>query len=189
MHQRAAQQKSLLVRDVGVVALSILIAIVLVRTNALTNLLTSTAKLQFLGTFLAGLFFTSIFTTAPAVVTLGQIAQNSSLLMTAGIGALGAVLGDVLIFWFVEDKLEDHLGKLLSEEGMFKRTRKLFRAPLFRWLTFLAGGILLALPLPTDELAISILGAEKMRLSRFTLLSLVFNFLGILLIGLVARAV
>ena len=57
----------------------------------------------------------------------------------------------------------------------------------FRWLTFLVGGLIIASPLP-DELGISILGFSKMKVSWFIAISLVFNFIGILLIGVVARA-
>ena len=50
-----------------------------------------------------------------------------------------------------------------------------------------AGGLILASPLP-DELGVAVLGFSKMRLKYFALLSFVFNFLGIAVIGLVARA-
>jgi hypothetical protein len=177
----------LLVHDVGIIVLSVLIALILMRTDILVNILTSTKELEFLGSFIAGLFFTSIFTTAPAIVTLGEISQASSILGTAFFGTLGAVVGDLIIFRFVEDRLSAHFVELLKEEGVYRRTKKLAKAPLFKWLTFIIGGAILASPLP-DELGISILGASKMRASRFAAMSFVFNFVGIVIIGLIARS-
>lgn len=176
----------LLVHDVGIIVLSVLVAVILVRTDVLVNILTSTKELEVVGSFIAGLFFTSIFTTAPAIVTLGEIAQVNAIIGTAFVGALGAVIGDMIIFRFVEDRLSAHFVELLKEEGVYRRTKRLARAPLFKWLTFIAGGVILASPLP-DELGISILGATKMRPSRFALISFVFNFIGIVVIGLIAR--
>ena len=176
-----------LTHDVGIVVLSILVALVLVRTDALVSILTSTQELEFLGSFIAGMFFTSIFTTAPAIVTLGEIAQANNLYLTAILGGLGAVVGDLIIFRFVKDRLSEHLVELVKEERMFRRFRKLFRARLFRWSTFLLGGLVLASPLP-DELGVSMLGAAHMSVSRFMLISFTFNSLGILVIGLIARS-
>ncbi len=175
-------------RDVSIVVLSILISLLLWRTGALKGLLTSISEFEFLGSFIAGIFFTSIFTTAPSVVALGQIAQTHTILGTAFFGSLGAVVGDLIIFHFIEDDLENHFATLIKEKGMFRRTRKLFKTPLFKWMTIFAGGILLALPLPTDEIAMSLLGAEKMRRSRFAILSFIFNFIGIAAIGFVAQS-
>ena len=71
---------------------------------------------------------------------------------------------------------------------MVKRLRALFKMKFFRWFTFFLGGIIIASPLP-DELGIGLLGFSKMKVSWFVPVSFVFNFIGICLIGLVARAV
>ena len=65
--------------------------------------------------------------------------------------------------------------------------KALFKFKFFRWLTWLIGGLIIASPLP-DELGISLLGFSKAKTSLFIVLSFVFNFLGILFIGWVARA-
>jgi hypothetical protein len=176
-----------LVEDIAIIALSILIAVVLVRTDVLVSLLTNTQELEFIGSFLAGIFFTSIFTTAPAIVTLGEIAQESSLFLTAVAGGAGAVLGDLLIFYFVKDRFSDHVMDLLKTQGGTKRLKALFKRGSFRWLTFLLGGLIIASPLP-DELGVTLLGFSKMKVSGFIFLSFIFNSLGVALIGLAARS-
>lgn len=174
-------------RDLGVIGLSIFIAVILVRTDAIVGLLTRTQELEFLGSFVAGLFFTSIFTTAPAIVTLGEIAQEYSLFLTAVVGGAGAVVGDLIIFRFVRDRFSDHLTDLIKTQGAGKRLLKVFKRRSSRWLTFVVGGLIIASPLP-DELGVTLLGFSKMKLGGFIALSFVFNSIGIYLIGLAARA-
>ncbi len=181
-------EKEFLAQDIAIIFLSILVAVVLVKTEILTRILTSTKELELFGSFVAGMFFTSVFTTAPAIATLGEIAHANSIFLTALFGGIGAVVGDLIIFRFVRDKLSEHLMELIKHEGAGKRVRALFRLRSFRWLTALVGGLIIASPLP-DELGISLLGCEKMKTSRFIPLSFAFNTLGIFLIGLVAKAI
>ena len=175
------------VRDVGIIGLSIVIAIFIARTDIIINLLAGTQEFEFIGAFVAGIFFTSIFTTAPAIVTLGEIAQVYSLFLTAVAGGLGAVVGDLIIFYFVRERLADHLNDLLQTQGGGKRLIRLFKKRVSQWLTFLVGGLIIASPLP-DELGDTLLGFSKLKVEAFILLSFVFNSIGIYLIGLAARA-
>lgn len=176
-----------LLQDIAIIVTSVVLALLLAQTDALIKILTSTQELEFLGSFIAGMFFTSIFTTAPAIVTLGEIAQVNTLVGTALFGAVGAVIGDLVIFRFIRDRFSGHLIALLKHSGGRHRFRALFKLKFFRWFTFLLGGLIIASPLP-DELGISLLGFSKMKLRLFIPVSFIFNFLGIILIGLVARA-
>lgn len=176
-----------LVRDFGIITLSILIAVILVKTDVFGKVLTSTKELEILGSFVAGMFFTSIFTTAPAIVTLGEIANANSILLTAFFGGLGAIVGDLIIFRFVKDRLSVHLMEIIGYKGLGRRFKILLKMKYFRWFTFLIGGLIIASPFP-DELGISILGFSRLRMSWFIPISFTFNFTGILLIGFVAKS-
>ncbi|OHA17717.1 MAG: hypothetical protein A2664_03835 [Candidatus Taylorbacteria bacterium RIFCSPHIGHO2_01_FULL_46_22b] len=179
------RHNNFLLQDVGIIILSILVAILIEQTGALDQLIASTREFRFLGSFVAGLFFTSVFTTAPAMVVLGEMAHANGIWETAFFGAFGSLIGDLVIFRFIRDRLSEHLIELWREQHRFRRFTKLFKLRLFRWLTFLAGGLIIASPLP-DELGVSLLGLSKARMSVFIPLSLVFNFIGLVLIGLVA---
>ncbi len=179
-------KKKLLIKDTETILISVAVALIILKTNILSDIIVST-KSAMLGSFIAGIFFTSAFTTAPAIVALGQIAQMQSLFLTALLGGLGAVLGDLLIFRFLRDKLGEHLAELIKEKGYGRRIKTLFKLKLFRWLTFLVGGFIIASPLP-DELGIGLMGFAKMKTTTFIVISFVFNFLGIVVIGLLARA-
>jgi hypothetical protein len=180
-------QPSLLVHDIGIVILSVLVALILVRTDILISVLTATQSMEYLGSFIAGVFFTSIFTTAPAMVTLGEIAQANGIAAVAFFGAIGAMVGDLLIFRFVKDRVSPHIAELLRERGVFRRTKKVCTTRLCRWLPLMIGGLILASPLP-DELGVGFLGTLKTRVSVFLPLSFAFNFLGIVIIGLIAQS-
>lgn len=182
----ANRENNFLLQDAAIILLSIVIAVILVKTDVLIKILISTQELKFLGSFITGMFFTSVFTTAPAIVTLGEIARANSILPTAIFGAMGAVVGDLIIFRFVRDRFSEHLMEIIKHQGAGKRIKLLFKLKIFRWLTFLVGGLIIASPLP-DELGIGLLGFSKMRTSWFIPLSFTFNFIGILLIGLVAK--
>src|SRR3989344_1626456 len=176
------KNKNNLIKDVAIVLLSIMLAVLLVKTQALARILTSTKEMEIIGSFIAGMFFTSIFTTVPAIVTLGEIAQANSVILTAFFGGMGAVVGDLIIFRFVRDRFSEDLMALVATKSGKARLKSLFRLKIFRWLTFLIGGIIIASPLP-DELGISFLGFSKTKTSLFIPLSFLFNFFGILIIG------
>ena len=177
-----------ILEDLGIVTLSVILALIMIKTRLLSSFLTSFSGFESLGSFIAGLFFTSIFTTAPAIVTLGEIASYGSILNTAFFGAIGAVLGDLIIFQFVRDRLTDHFTELMKHEKWWKRVHTVFKMRYFRWFTFLLGGIILASPFP-DELGISLLGMTKMKTKQFIQVSFVFNFIGILIIGFLAKSI
>lgn len=185
MEKRNGNENHIL-QDIAIIVLSVLVAVLLVRTNVLAGFLISIRELGIIGAFVAGMFFTSIFTTAPAIVTLGEISFLQGIFSTALFGAAGAVLGDLIIFRFVRDRFSGHVAEIMTHQSVWRRFHLLFKRRFFRWITFLVGGLILASPLP-DELGIAVLGFSKMRVKYFALLSFVFNFFGIIVIGFVAR--
>lgn len=182
-----AIRKHPLAKDIAMIVMSIIIAILFVETNILNTILSSTQEWNILGSFLSGIFFTSIFTTIPAIVALTELIRHDSIFMVAFFGAAGAVIGDLIIFKFVRDNLTDHLLELYKHEKMLHRSLVLLRLKYFRWIIFMIGGLIIASPLP-DELGISMLGFSKMKTSTFIPIAFFFNFLGIILIGLVATS-
>ena len=176
-----------IIQDISVVVLSVLVAVMLVQTGSLHTLLLSTKEYEVFSSFFAGMFFTSVFTTAPAIVALGEIATQGNLFVVSVLGAVGAMCGDALIFAFVKNKLSEHVSLLIGQQTRRKRVRHFFKSRLIRIFSFVLGGIIIASPLP-DELGIGLMGISKMKTRYFLVLSFAFNFIGILLIGITARA-
>jgi len=175
-----------LVRDLVLVVFSVLIAIILAKTGALQDLITSTQEVRFIGSFIAGIFFVSVFTAAPATVVLGEIAQSNSVITVAILGGLGALIGDLIIFRFVKDRVSEHFNYLIKISRS-ERFFSIFKLKLFRWVIPFVGALIIASPLP-DEIGVTMLGLSKMKNSYFILLSFALNSAGVLIIGLIAKA-
>lgn len=173
--------------DIGIIILSILIAIILIQTGILKNLIAHLGHFKLLGAFLTGMFFTSVFTTAPALATLGEIALFQNPFLVAFIGGLGAIIGDMIIFRFVKDRFADDLRDLVHLDNSNKRLKKLSEMKFFRWFVLFFGGLIIASPLP-DELGVSILGLAKIKTRWFIPIAFVFNTLGILAITITAQS-
>ena len=173
-------------RDLGLVFISIILAIIIAKTGTVRDFLTVTSESEFFGAFIAGLFFTSIFTTAPAIVILGELAQTISPWQVALVGGFGALLADLLIFRFFTDHVSEDIKHVMRKYHIGKR-RSIFRSRLVRWFIPFLGALVIASPLP-DELGIALLGFAKFPVKVFMLLSFVLNFAGILAIGLIARS-
>ncbi len=172
-----------LIRDAFFIFLSVGIAYYIIDSKIVHTIAASFGDLDNLGIFFAGMFFTSAFTTAPAIAVLAELAETNSLISVVFWGALGAVAGDYLIFRLVKDRVADDIRYMLKQ-SKFRRLPHIFRTKLFHSLTPLVGALIIASPLP-DELGLTLLGLSKINDRSFFLLSFVMNALGILIIALV----
>lgn len=175
-----------LIADIAVIAASAVLAVMFVTTGFVDRIFASTLGLEFIGSFVAGILFTSIFTAAPATVILGTIARETPVWLVALYGGLGALLGDFIIFHFVERRLKEDFAYLLQKTDT-ERFVSIFHRRLFRWLFQFVGALVVASPLP-DEVGLAMMGLSKMRPSLFIPLSFFLNSVGILVIGVIARA-
>lgn len=174
-----------LIKDLTIILASILFAVIIAQLDLIEKFLSVSENIRIIGSFVGGFFFTSIFTTAPAIVFLGEISQIEPILIVALVGAIGSVCGDILIFYLFRNHIFRDLNEIL---GLIKNNpfKTLFKSGYFQWLSILIGSIIIASPLP-DELGIALLGVSRLKSKTFVLISFVFNFIGILLIGLASR--
>jgi len=179
------QNKKNLLMDLGILFVSIAFAIWLSQSEMFANFLLATRESKIIGSLFGGLLFTSIFTTAPSIVLLGEVSQNSSIWQTALLGAFGALLGDLIMFKFLRDRVAKDFYQLFHVNMQKER---IFRLPRFRWLAVLLGGLVIASPFP-DELGLAILGFSNTKTNLVIPVSFVCNFLGILVIAFLATRV
>lgn len=173
-------------KDLCILFIAVAAAIFFWVTPSVERILTSSTETEVLASFVAGIFFTSIVTTPAAIVALIEIGSASSPWLTALIGGFGAVVGDLVLFQFIET----HFNKDLEHFLKTRRLRNLFslsRHRSFAWLLPFVGGLIIASPLP-DELGVTLLGVTKLPPKTFILISYLSNFLGILLITLAAKS-
>lgn len=175
-----------IIRDIGIVVISIIVALLLVRSGLIDEILGHVQGYYIIGAFVAGLFFTSAFTTAPAIVVLAKLSLVFPPVMVALVGALGSVIGDYVIFSFVKGHVSKDINYLLSH-AKSRRIRHIFRYRFVKWSLAFLGALIIASPLP-DELGLALMGMSKISTKRFILISYTFNALGILAIWLVARS-
>jgi hypothetical protein len=183
---RHVQRKQQAVQDIIAIIVSIMIAILIIRSGSVHAVLSSFGDLQYLGSFFAGICFTSIFTIAPAAAVLAELAQNNSIWLVALWGGIGAVIGDYILFTLVRDRFTEDL-KFLLGASSFKRLFAVRKTKMFPWLVPLTGAIIIASPLP-DEIGLTLLGLSKMKEGTFIALTFVMNAIGILIVGWVGQA-
>ena len=179
--------KKKLLRDFLFTILSIGVAVFLIKSGLVHEFIFSLDGLLWLGIIFAGLFFTSIFTTAPAIALLGSFAQTTPLLILAILGGLGAMIGDLIIFTFVRGKVSKGFDNLLkSPQGL--RFSVIFKHEIFRFFLPFFGAIVIASPLP-DEVGVAMLGISKMSKKRFLILSFTLNSVGIFIVSWLAKII
>lgn len=167
-----------LIYDIIVIALGIAAAIILVKFGIIDAVVNALSGYTIFAVFFAGIFFTSTFTIAPASVALAHLATHVPLPTLALWGALGAMCGDLVLFFFIKDRFADDLMSVIKPS----RVKHFFHSLHFgflKWLSPLVGALIIASPIP-DEFGISLLGISKVKLSLFMPLTFVMNFLGIL---------
>lgn len=176
-----------LTKNLLVIGASVVIAVYLASNGVFERILASTQGMSILGSFIAGMFYSSFFTTAPATVALGEIAQEQSVFLVAFLGGLGAVIGDLVLFRFLKTHVADEFVALLAHPRK-TRYRQILRMKSNRWFLGFLGALVIASPLP-DELGLTLMGIESMKAKDLIPLSFILNALGILVIGLVARGI
>lgn len=140
----------------------------------------SVGSFGYLGSFVSGLFFVSVFTVAPASAILFEISKTLNPYGVAIFAGMGGVLGDYIILRFLKDRVFEELWPLFKKaKGSFLST--LFSSPFFSWTIPLIGAIIIASPLP-DEVGIGLMGLSKIKNWQFILVTFLLNSIGIFII-------
>lgn len=172
-------------KNTTLLVLSLVALFFLAKTPEVDSLIKQAGTLGYIGAFIAGIFFVSTFTVAPAAVVLYHLAGSLQPLEIAFLAGLGAMVGDYLIYRFLKDKIFIELRPLFLRHGK-SYLRVLYRSPYFVWMLPVFGAFIIASPFP-DEIGVGILGLSKIKRWQFFLLSLVLNASGIFLVVTVAK--
>jgi hypothetical protein len=173
-----------LTKDLFIIAFSIIIAVILAKSNAITTLIDSTKEYEIIASFIAGIFYTSIFTVAPAATAITEIANRSNPFLIAFIGGFGALLGDYIIFKYIRDNISGYISSIAHKI----RRESILESKIFSFSFSLIGAVIVASPLP-DEIGLALMGITKMRTIYFITISYLLNFIGILVLALIGKAI
>jgi hypothetical protein len=135
----------------------------------------------YFGIFLAGVFSSFGFS-APFSAGFFLVVEVSNLPLAIFVGAIGAVLADILIFKFIQFSFMDEFERL-ERTPYFKYFRKLFHKEFGHRLRVLIlyafAGIAIASPLP-DEIGITMMaGLKLVNIKEFGLISFILKGIGI----------
>ncbi len=164
-----------------------LLSIWLAKSDIIGTYITNAAEFEEISSFIAGMFFTSVLTTAPAIVTLGELGQHIAPWKVALFGAAGAVCGDILIFRFLHSPLANYIIRA-AVNMRWRRLGAALEKSAFWWIVPLIGAVVIASPLP-DELGLLMMGLSSMRLWSFMALAFTMNAAGIYIISITAQAI
>lgn len=168
-----------------VLAVSIGAAILLSRLGVFERLLELSGGFQLIGIFIAGFFYTSALTIAPATVALAELSVGSSPLLVALVGAVAATIADLILMTIVKRE-EGDVEEVLRHYHL-SRVRRFSHLPLVRLGMGIVGFLAIASPLP-DELGLALMGASGVRPTIFAGLSYLANFVGIFVLSSVVHS-
>ena len=171
-------------KDLFIISFSIIVAIVLIKTNAIINLINSTKEYEIIASFIAGIFYTSIFTVVPATAAIIEIAQKSNPFLIALVGGFGALLGDYIIFRYIRDNISGYISSIARKI----RHESILESKIFSYSFAIIGAVIVASPLP-DEIGLALMGITKMRTLYFVPISYVLNSIGVFVLALIGKVI
>lgn len=162
------------------------VAFLIGKAGIVEHLVGLSSSFILLGAFIAGFFFTSLLTIAPAGVMLYEILHHSHapVIPVALVGGLGAMLGDLVLMKLIKSNLTDDLVAFVRAHTN-RHIKRMWRFRWFSWAMMVAGALVIASPFP-DELGIAMMGVGEVKPRYFMPLSFAMNAGAILVIGLFA---
>lgn len=174
-------------RNTGLLILSLAVFFYFSSSDWLQVLINHIGNYGYIGAFIAGAFFVSTFTVAPAAAVLFNLAEKLNPLEVALLAGLGGMIGDYIIFRFFKDRIFEELAPLFKQFGG-SYLRNVFKTPYFAWMTPFIGAILVASPIP-DEVGIGLLGVSKLKDWQFLFLVFLLDVAGVFIIVTVAQSI
>lgn len=144
-------------------------------------------NLGYLGTFLAGVFFTYGFTAAPSTAILLILAREQNVLVAGLVAGLGALVGDLIIFKFIRYSFSDEIEKL-SKTRVIKYINNKTPILIKKYFIPVLACVVIASPLP-DEIGVSLFAFSKSISTKFfSILSYILNTIGIFVILIIGNS-
>ncbi len=179
----SSRARAELTKDLILIIIGFGFAVFLSRAGVLDEIISLFGN-GIIASFFAGIFFTSAFTLGPATVALTHIASYTPIPTVALWGGLGALCGDLILFFFIRDRFTNDLMRALKP-SFVKHVLHSLHFGFLKWLSPVIGALIIASPLP-DELGVALMGLSKTRVAVLVPVSFAMNMLGIYLIGWVA---
>ncbi len=149
------------------------------RSGQLAELVLVSTSLGPIALFAAGLLY-SVFATVPlAVGAFLALAGNVPTWEIALWGGIGAAVADIILAEGVRSPLMNMLLDAVFGKENVRAVEKRLSHGSMRYFSAILGAALVAIPLPTDEEGIILMGASHLRAWQLLLLTFVADFVGI----------
>lgn len=172
-------------------ALSILFAYFLLKSSVLSPVIPYLAGFGYISVFVLGILFPLGFTTAPVSAVLYSMSRHFNPFFMALVASLGAMIGNLLIYFFVKTRLTDEIRHICTNDLKFdfykfelRLTRKRLKSKYFRVLVPVFSGLLISLPIPTEMFVSILWNINRVKIKYVLLLSFIFSFIGLLALAL-----
>ena len=159
-----------------ILILTIALAFYLYFSGLLQTFINSLGQFQIIGVLIAGMLFVYAFTTAPATASLIAFTETINPILVSFIGAIGVMIGALLVFNFFKKGLPDGVEEIIKKSKLNK-----LKKIKIKWIVPLIVGFIIATPIP-DEIAIALLAENGFDANQFMLFAFIFAFIGILII-------
>lgn len=175
-HLRRRRHSNLILLFVGLA-----FAFVLSRLPFFELIVKEVEKLGYFGAIFSGFLFTSTFTVATGALLLSNFAKvlDPSYLVLCSV--FGALLGDMIIFLFVKNKVSDDITPVYEHFLTKNHLHKIVHTKYFSWTLPVVGALIIASPFP-DELGISLMGLSSITFQKFLLMAFLSHSLGMFLL-------
>lgn len=168
-------------KNLFLLLLSAVLSYILMTNESSHAYLFELGSLEYVGAFVAGMFFTSVFTIAPSSIILFILAETMPVWTVAVLAGIGGMVGDSVLFqYFRSTDISEEVYDLFRRFGS-KKIRHLIHSRLLHWMLPFIGAVIIASPLP-DELGVSLMGISKLKPLYFLAIVLVLDTLGVFIL-------
>lgn len=164
-----------------------LFAFILSRLPFFETLISEIEKFGYFGALFSRFLFTSTFTVATGGLLLANFARLLDPFWLIMCAVSGALLGDMIIFLFVKNKVSDDISPIYEHFLTKNHLKKLVHTKYFSWTLPVIGALIIASPFP-DELGVSLMGLSDVPIQKFLLVSFLSHSFGMFLLVSTATA-
>lgn len=162
----------------AVIVISVFVLIL--DTAIVQTLMQDIISLGYSGMLLTGVIFVSFFTAAPAVALLLEFSNSYNPFVIALVTGFGAMVGDLIILRFAEDKIGRELKPVAKKMKLIGFVNLLHKKK-YKPITATIGAIIIATPFP-DEAGIALLGLSHISTAKLMILTFTLNSAGIFIL-------
>jgi uncharacterized membrane protein YdjX (TVP38/TMEM64 family) len=165
--------------------ISLIISVFILTSSQIAMILKNASEWGYLGAFVTGSFYTYSLSSPPAAAVFFELSHGLNPFIAAGLGGLGAMLGDLIIFKFIKTDILPE-ARLLAKDLKLPRIRSRKVLHLFHKIAPFFAGFIIASPFP-DEIGAALFGAIEYDTKKFMIVSWVCNTAGLLAIALLGH--